>query len=209
MTLFLKIQVDLYSSLREKGKQQDNWRARVTEQKTASSSASAEVCSAPWAGLSDSLHLRGTALPSVHTQPPCTLHQPPAQPQPSSTSRGWLQPRPRWSSQPCRSQSPWASLTPPWITTPSWRRWWCSARQGPPSSQPLHPKVQALALGSQENSMTTLLEVRAGDLPLLPLVFTAACKTELKMKSELLRKKVKRNKELYKIKYYLCFAVYY
>lgn len=166
--------MDLYSSLREKGKQQDNWRTRVLEQKTASSSASAEVCSAPWAGLSDFLHLRGTALPAC-IQPPCTPHQLQAQPQPcsSSTSRGWLQPRPRWSSQPCRSQSPWASLTPPWITTQSWRRWWCSALQGPPSWPPPHPKVQALAPGSQESSMTTLLEVRTGDFPLLHLVLCA------------------------------------
>lgn len=152
--------------------------------KTASSSASAEVCSAPWAGLSDSLHLRGTALTAC-TQPACTLHQPPAQPQPcsSSNSRGWLQPRPRWSSQPCRSQSPWASLTPPWITTQSWRRWWCSALQGPPSSPPPHPKVQALAPGSQVNSTTTLLEVRAEDLL---LVLYAACKAEFKIRSHLL-----------------------
>lgn len=165
----------IFTHLWEKRKNNRTTGKHGARQKTASSTESAEV----WSVLSDSLHLRGTALTAC-TQPLCTPHQPPAQPQPcsSSTSRQWLQPRPRWSSQPCRSQSPWASLTPPWITTPSWRRWWCSARQGPPSSPPPHPKVQALAPGSLENSTTTLLEVRAGDLLLLPLVLYAACKAD-------------------------------
>lgn len=105
-------------------------------------------------GLSDPLHLRGTALPA-HIQRLRSSNQ-----RSLSTNRGWLQPRPRWSSLPCRSQSLWASLTPPWITTPNWRRWWCSALRGHPSSLPPHPRVQALAPGNQESSTTTLLEVR-------------------------------------------------
>lgn len=159
-----KRQVDLYSFLRKKGKQEDNWRRRDTErgrEKHPLLPRHQQKCRLSW--TSDSLHLWGTTLPAC-TQPPCTPLQPPTQPQriSSSTGGGWLQPRPRWSFQPCRSQTLWASLTPPWITTQSWRRWWCSALRGPPSSPPPHPKGQALARGSQETSTTTSLEVRAG-----------------------------------------------
>lgn len=112
-------------------------------------------------GKSDFLHLCGATLP-VCTQPLCTSQQPPEQPQSCSSSirRGWLQPRPRWSSPLCSSQNPWAFPTLPWITTPSWRRWWCSALRGPLFTLLPHLKVQVLALASQENSTTTLLEVR-------------------------------------------------
>lgn len=118
----------------------------------ASSSTSAEERSGVWFPHS-------TCEAQLYTQPACSLQLLPAQPQHCSSSRGWLQPRLRWSSQPCRSQSLWASLTPPWITILSWRRWWCWL-QGHPSSLPPHPKVLALAPESQEISMTTLLEVR-------------------------------------------------
>lgn len=81
---FLKRQVDLYSSKRKTTGHLENKSQRAS-QTTTSSSASAEVCSAPWAGLSNFLHLWSTAL-SACTQPLCTLQQLPAQPQPCSSS---------------------------------------------------------------------------------------------------------------------------
>lgn len=80
------------------------------------------------------------------------------------TPERWLQPRQRCSCLLCRSPTPWASLTPPWITTPSWRRWSCWTLQGPPSSMPQHLKAQDLALGSPGSSLITLLEVSAKSL---------------------------------------------
>lgn len=50
----------------ERGKKRDSWRTSVTEPKTASSSASAEVSNAPWAGRSGSLHLCSATLLRAH-----------------------------------------------------------------------------------------------------------------------------------------------
>lgn len=127
-------------------------RVKETEEKISSSSAAVAVwpCSLRWTGDSTLPSLTALIFSLQHSLRPLQVH----------FSGGWLQPRQRCSFQPCRSQTPSASPTLPWITTPSWRRWWCWAPLGPPSSLHQRPREQALDRGSKESNMTTLLEVR-------------------------------------------------
>lgn len=99
-------------------------------------------------------HPRGVSCGSLQHTSLLTEHTP----------ERWLQPRQRCSCLLCRSPTTWVSLTPPWIITPSWRRWSCWTLQGPHSSMPRHLKAQALALVIPASSLITLLEVSTKSL---------------------------------------------
>lgn len=146
--------VDFYSSWTRGGTRQEySWRTREKRERSLTLLPKVDWWFPP--------PQRGTSpLCPACTKPRCSPLQRSLSPLQHHIPGVWLQPRQRCSIQPCRSQTPSASPILPWITIPSWRRWWCWAPLGPPSSLHQCPREQASDRGSKESNMTTLLEVR-------------------------------------------------